>query len=388
VSQPTDSQRPPGSPGGVSLGRPFGIPVYLSWSWFVAAAVITWIFVPIVESRLPTLTGGFSILVAASFAVLLGLSVLAHELAHSVAALRFGQPVQRITLHLLGGVSEMGGEVRRPGQDIVIVAVGPVTSLALSGVGFALTQVLPEGTVVHLVAFQIAFANLIVGLFNLVPGLPLDGGRILRDVVWAATGREHTGTTVAAWTGRALAVTLVALAVVPFLLVGDAVWLIWGLLLASFVWVESGRALVQARVRRGLGAVTAGSLTRRAIPVAYDLPVSEAIRLGAQAQAGALVAVDPDGRPVRIVDEAAVAAIPEQRRPWVTVTQVSRTLGPGGTLPATLSGEQLLRWLDDHPASEYLVVQPDGGIFGVLARVDVQRAVDALAGRQRSPVRG
>jgi Zn-dependent protease len=372
----------------VPLGRPFGIPVFVSWSWFVAAAVITWIFVPIVESRLPTLTGGFSVLVAATFAVLLGLSVLAHELAHSVAALRYGLPVHRITLHLLGGVSEMGTESRRPGQDIVIVVVGPVTSLALSGVGFAFIQILPEGSVIHLVAFQIAFANLIVGVFNLIPGLPLDGGRILRDVVWAATGREHTGTTVAAWTGRALAVLLVVLAVVPFLLVGDSIWLIWGLLLATFVWVESGRALVQARVRRGLGSVTAGSLTRRAIPVASDLPVSEALRLGAAAQAGALVAVDTDGRPVRLVDEAAVGAIPEERRPWVTVTQVSRTLEPGRTVSAELSGDELLRWMDDHPASEYLVVQPDGGIFGVLSRGDVLRAVDALAGRQRSPARG
>jgi len=88
------------------------------------------------------------------------------------------------------------------------------------------------------------------------------------------------------------------------------------------------------------------------------------------------------------VDEAAVGAIPEQRRPWVTVTQVSRSLEPGRTVSADLSGDDLLRWLDDHPASEYLVVQADGAIFGVLSRGDVQRAVDALAGRQRSPARG
>lgn len=375
-----------GSPaGGLSLGRPFGIPVYLSWTWLLAAVVITWIFVPVVESRLPELTGGFSVLVAASFAVLLGLSVLAHELAHSVAALRFGQKVHRITLHLLGGVSEIGSESRSPGQDIVIVVVGPLTSLALAGVGFGLIQVLPEGTVVHLVAFQIAVANLVVGLFNLVPGLPLDGGRILRDVVWAATGREHTGTVVAAWTGRVLAVVLVVLAVVPFLLVDDAVWLIWGLLLASFIWVEAGRALVQSRVRRGLDTLSVRSLTRRAVPVPDELPVSEAVRRGASAQAGALVAVDAAGHPIRVVNEAAVAALPEQRRPWVTVAQVSRTLVPGRTVPADLAGEPLLSWLDEHPATEYLVVEADGSVFGVLVRDDVQRAVSALSRRPGAP---
>lgn len=375
-----------GSPaGGLSLGRPFGIPVYLSWTWLLAAVVITWIFVPVVERRLPELTGGFSVLVAASFAVLLGLSVLAHELAHSVAALRFGQKVHRITLHLLGGVSEIGSESRSPGQDAVIVAVGPLTSLVLAGVGFGLVQLLPEGTVVHLVAFQIAIANLVVGLFNLVPGLPLDGGRLLRDAVWAATGREHAGTVVAAWTGRVLAVLLVALAVVPFLLAGDAVWLVWGLLLASFVWVEAGRALLQSRVRRGLDTVSARSLTRRAVPVPDELSVSEAVRRGAEAQAGALVAVDPSGRPIRVVNEAAVAALPEQRRPWVTVAQVSRTLLPGHTVPADLSGETLLSWLDEHPATEYLVVEADGSVFGVLVRDDVQRAVSALSRRPGAP---
>lgn len=369
------------SAGGLSLGRPFGIPVQLSWSWLVAAVVITWIFAPVVQERLPTLSDGVSVVVAACFAVLLGLSVLVHELAHSVAALRFGQPVHRITLHLLGGVSEIGSSSRRPGQDMVIVAVGPLASLALAGVGAGLVWLLPAGTVLHLVAFQLALANLVVGVFNLIPGLPLDGGRILQDVVWAATGRQETGTVVAAWSGRVLAVLLVASALVPLLTGGDTVWLVWGLLLGWFIWAEAGRALTASRVRVRLSGLSARSLTRRAIPVPGELPVSEALRRGTEAQASALVAVDADGRPTRVVNEAAVAAVPEQRRPWVTVAQVSRALVPGRTVAASLSGEPLLAWLDEHPAAEYLVVEPDGTVYGVLSRDDVQRAVAALAAR-------
>lgn len=378
--------RQTGTPaGGLPLGRPFGIPVHLSWSWVVAAVVITWIFAPVVQERLPTLSDGVSLVVAACFAVLLGLSVLVHELAHSVAALRFGQPVRRITLHLLGGVSEIGSQERSPGRDIVIVAVGPLASLALAGMGAGLVWLLPAGTVLHLVAFQLAIANLVVGVFNLIPGLPLDGGRILQDVVWAATGRQRTGTVVAAWSGRVLAVLLVASALLPLLRGGSTVWLVWGLLLGWFVWAEAGRALVASRVRERLADLSARSLTRRAIPVPDQLSVSEALRRGAEARAGALVGIDVAGRPTRVVSEAAVAALPEQRRPWVTVAQVSRALVPGGTVAANLAGEPLLAWLDEHPAPEYLVVEPDGAVYGVLSREDVQRAVTALATRPGPP---
>lgn len=365
----------------MSLGRPFGIPVVLSWTWVVAAVVITWVFAPIVQDQLPTVSQGLAVVVAACFAVLLGLSVLAHELAHSIAALRLGHPVHRITLHLLGGVSEISAEARRPGQDIVIVVVGPLASLLLAGLGFLLVRFLPSGTVLHLVAFQLALANLVVGLFNLVPGLPLDGGRVLRDVVWAATGRETTGTVVAAWSGRVVAVLLLLAAVVPFVMAGDSVWLVWGLLLAWFVWGEAGRALQQTRLRGRLPALTARSLTRRAVPVPDHLSVGEAVRRAAAGEAGALVVVDAEGRPTGVVNEAAVAAVPAERRPWVAVAQVSRTLVGGSAVSVDLAGEPLLAWLDAHPAPEYLVVEPDGSIYGVLTRDDVHRALAGLAAR-------
>jgi Zn-dependent protease len=356
--------------------------VYLSWTWFAGALVITWVFVPLVENRLPSL-GEWSVVVALCFAVLLGLSVLIHELAHAVAALRLGQSVRRITLHLLGGVSEIEGEQRRPWVDFVIAAVGPLASLALAAIGFAAVAVLPDQTVIYLVAWQLAVANLLVGLFNLVPGLPLDGGRMLRDVVWAATGREHIGTKVAAWTGRVLAVGLVGLALLPLLFgENDVVWLVWGLLLASFIWFEAGRALNSARLRSALPALSVRSLTRRAIPVAEDLPVSEGLRRAANAQAGALITIDRDGRPVGLVHEGAVAAIPDNRRPWVTMSTVARTLAGSPRISADLDGESLIDAITAEPATEYLVVEPNGSVYGVLARADVETAVASLMARQ------
>ena len=360
------------------LARLFGIPVYVNASWLVASLVIAVLFAPIVTDQLPDL-GATAYVVAFAFAILLGLSVLVHELAHSVVALGFGMKVRQITLHLLGGVSEIHGGSHRPWADLVVAVVGPLASLTLAVAGWGLWQVLPEGTVMALVAWQLAATNLIVGAFNLLPGLPLDGGRILRDLVWAVTGREGLGTVVAGWTGRLLAVGIVALAVAPLIRgTFDIVWLAWGLLLAGFIWVQAGMALSGARIRGRLPTVTARSLTRRAIPVLGDLPVAEALRQLGEHHAGGLVAVDNEQRPLGIVNEAAIAALPIERRPWVTVASVSRRLAQDAAVPIDAAGEEFLQLLDEHPAPEYLVLDSDGSIYGVLSHHDVTAALTAL----------
>jgi hypothetical protein len=283
----------------------------------------------------------------------------------------------------LGGVSEIEGEQRKPWVDLVIAAVGPLASLALAGLGYVLVRLLPDGTALDLVAFQLAVANLLVGIFNLIPGLPLDGGRVLRDVVWAATGRESTGTIVAAWTGRGLAVLLVVLACWPLVNGNnDVIWLVWGLLLASFIWIEAGRALTTARLRAVLPRVSVRALTRRAVPVPQDAAVSEGLRRLAAVQAGAIVTVDRDGAPVGVVHESAVAALPEVRRPWVPLSSVARALPEDASLSAELDGEALISHISAHPLPEYLVIESDGSVFGVLAQADVDAAITSLAGRQ------
>jgi CBS domain-containing protein len=131
--------------------------------------------------------------------------------------------------------------------------------------------------------------------------------------------------------------------------------------------------------------VSARTLTRRAIPVPVDTPVSEALRRAQDAQAGGLVTVGRDQQPVGIVNEAAVGALPEPRRPWVPVSSVSRLLTPGARVPVDATGEDLVALLQASPAPEYLVVTPDGSIYGVLAYDDVERAVSGLAGRTAGP---
>jgi len=196
--------------------------------------------------------------------------------------------------------------------------------------------------------------------------------------VWRVTGRRHTGTLVGGYVGRVVAVIVLVL---PFLLAAgdpaglDVIDLIWAALLAAFIWVGAAQSLQQAAVQQRLPAVSARRLTRRAIAVDAALPLAEALRRAHDAGAGAMVVVSAGDEPLGLVVEAAVRAVPLERRPWVPVGDVSRRLEPGHRIPADLGGEELVTAMTSDPASEYLVVEANGDVYGVLATADVERAL-------------
>ncbi|MEV0621497.1 site-2 protease family protein [Nonomuraea sp. NPDC050404] len=362
---------------GIRMGKPFGIPVYVSWTWFIVAAFITLMFGPRVRQMLPELDSTVAYAVAFVFAVLLYVSVLLHELAHSVLAKWYGLPVRRITLYLLGGVSEIEKEPPTPGKEFMVAAAGPALSLGLAGIGLAAdSYLINDGGIPEVLIWQLWVANLIVGVFNLLPGLPLDGGRMLRAGVWKLTKNPGSGTIVAAWGGRVLAVFLVALPITTAFSSGQELEiadLIWPLVLASFIWIGASQSLRVAKIRARIPQVNARALARRAIPVTAETPLSEALRQATESHAGALVVVGHDGKPLAIVSEAAVQATPEHRRPWVNVGSMAKSLESNMVLEADLVGEPLIEAMREAPGSEYLLVENGGEIYGVLATVDVNR---------------
>jgi Zn-dependent protease len=369
--QPNDPRRD--GAGGVLIGRPFGVPVYVTPTWFIIAALITYYGAPGVGNELPAI-GQWRYAVSFTFAILLYASVLIHELSHTLVALRFGLPVRRISLYLLGGVSEIEKPAPTPGQEAGIAVAGPLVSLLLGAVGYGVTKSLEPHTVGFVLAQGLMVSNFLVGVFNMLPGLPLDGGRVLSAAVWKGTGQRQTGAVVAAWCGRVVAGVVL---VTPSLIYRNPslVNLIYGALLASFIWMGASQSLQAAQVQRRIPGLSARALTRRAIPVPFDTPLAEAMRRLAESGARGLVVVSADGTPVGIVNEAAVRATPESRRPWVPVGDLSRRIHPDHVVAASLAGEDLVRALTRLPASEYLVVEANGDIFGVLASSDVERAV-------------
>ncbi|MEU1186477.1 site-2 protease family protein [Streptomyces sp. NPDC005859] len=385
-------QRPPEQPrGGLLMGRPFGVPVYVAPSWFLVAALITWVFGNQLDRVLPEL-GALRYLVSLFFAVAFYASVLIHELAHTIAALRFKLPVRRIQLQFFGGVSEIEKEAETPGREFWLAFVGPLLSLVLAGVFYLAMQPVERGTVPGVLLAGLMISNLIVAIFNLLPGLPLDGGRMLRAVVWKITGRPMSGTVAAAWVGRLLAVSV--LIGLPLLTQSGALGsgaedsvgmdtvtdALLAAILAAIIWTGAGNSLRMARLREHLPELRARTLTRRAVPVETHTPLSEALRRANDAGARALVVVDANGEPLSLVREAAIVGVPEHRRPWVAVSGLAQDLSDGMRVSAELAGEDLLDVLRATPATEYLVVEETGEIFGVLSAADVERAfVKAMA---------
>lgn len=361
--------------GTFRIGRLAGADVLVSSSWFLVAGLIAVVMAPRVEQVRPGL--GLGTYVAGFvFAVVLYLSVLVHEASHAYAARHYGYPVSSITLHFLGGMTAIEAEAARPREELVIAVVGPISSLAVGGAAFGLWFVTPEG-LPRLAVEALAGANLLVGLLNLVPGLPLDGGRVLKAVVWGAGAGVHTATLVAGWAGRAVAVLVLAWPLFVDRVLGwdpSLLDLVLAVVVAGFLWTGASAATGSARVRRRLPELVARDLARRTLTVAADLPVDEAVRRAQEDRSGSIVTVAPDGRPEGIVNEAALLAVPEERRPWVPISAVARGLEQGLVLPVDIAGEDLVLAISRTPAAEYLLLDADGSVHGVLTTADVDAA--------------
>jgi Zn-dependent protease len=364
---------------GLKLGAVLGVPVFLAPSWFLFAAFV----VLISAGPLVGQVGGTRAYAAGiSFALLLGLSVLLHEIGHCVVARAFGLPVRSITITLLAGFTEITKPPQTPAREYSVAVAGPMVSLLLAGIGVALVPFFEPHTLPRVIVEGIALTNGLVAAFNLLPGLPLDGGRVLRSILWRLSGDELRATRASAWAGR-----IVALVVVPLLLVvvlpatgysSNGVGnIIFAALIAGFIYTGATASLRRAQTETRMPRVTVAALARPALQVTADTPLSEAVRRAQEANAYGLIVVDSAGQLSSVVSEAAVIATPEQRRPWVPVGTLGRRLEPGLMLDPRMTGEELLAAMRATPASEYVAQDPATGEARVVAADDVARALSA-----------
>ena len=190
--------------GGIPAGKIFGVPLVVTPTWLVLALVVTLGGPSIIRENIDVGTGA-SYLVALALVVLVYGAVLLHEAAHVLVARALGLRVGRVVLQLLGAQSEVLDEPPTPATEYLIASVGPLTSVLLAGIAAALTPAFPDHSVGWLLAASSASINGVVAAFNLLPGMPLDGGRMLRAAVWKLTGDKLRGLLVAGWIGRGVA---------------------------------------------------------------------------------------------------------------------------------------------------------------------------------------
>jgi Zn-dependent protease len=366
------------------VGRVLGIPVFVNSSMLLLAVLVTVVYGNYAGGELD-LRAPLSYLVGLGFVVCLLGSVLLHELGHALTARRFGIGVRGITLELLGGWTEMEREAPTPRVDALVSLAGPAVSLVLGGLATAATFALPERTAAGQIAFQLAASNILVAVFNALPGLPLDGGRALRAALWALIKDRNRATEAAAWAGRALAF---ATAVAAFWLYRTQHLTLFGLLFVMLVvftlWQGAGQSIRLARMTRRFPLVDLHALTRPLLTVPAGTPLGEAQRRRAEdPRPNVVLAVtDSAGNLTALVDPVAAERVPVDRRPWVAVDTVSRSRDAVPVLPLGLTGEQVVRALQAHPAGQYVVTSGDV-VVGVLRVGDVAAILEPRRQRQR-----
>ena len=313
-----------------------GIPVYVGRSWPIIAAVIVLTFGPQVSNP-TTLEGGgtFGYAVAVAYALLLLVSVLTHEAAHAVVARRFGYRVDRVVADLWGGHTVYDSSSSRPGASAAIAVAGPLANLALAGAAYLLQGAL-DGGVLGLLLGALMLTNFFVGLFNLLPGLPLDGGFIVDALVWKASGDRNKGLIVAGWLGRVLTVAVVLWLVGRPLLRGEQPSLftiVWCGLIGAFLWAGATNAIRSGRSRQVIERVPLAQVLRPVLVVSTTdsvegvlsrLPRVDPVRLDADdgPRPPAVVAVEPGGQPAGLVDVATLLGLEPTRRRDVPVAAV------------------------------------------------------------------
>lgn len=365
---------------GIPLGRIGGIPIYLAWSWFLIAAFILLVFTPDVMRYLPGIGLG-AYAVSFGYAILLALSILIHELAHALCATAFGWPNAHIVLTLWGGHTQFGSFRATPGKSLLVALAGPAANFLLAGIGYAAVLLLAPVGVTGLLLNILVWANLLVGIFNILPGLPLDGGRLVESAVWAGTGSQDRGTVAAGWAGRLIVIGLGIYFVILPLLNREPINLqvtLVAVLLCGFLWMGASGAIKDARMRLRLPRIDAGQLMEPASELPSTAVVTDIDQRLAR-QPGHILLCSPAGRPEAVVDRASVDSVPAALRSSTAAGTVARALAPGAVVAVSRSGRDLVTYLATLDGSEYAVVDDRGRIVGLLLQRTV---VSAITGKK------
>ncbi len=365
---------------GIPLGKIAGIPVYLAYSWFVIAAITVIFYGPFLMDYIPNL-GNWAYLVGLAIALLLALSVLIHELAHALSAKAFNWPTEKIVLNLWGGHTQFENFTASPGKSVIVALAGPASNFVVAGVIWAVDAASPLQGVPGTLADLLMWANLLIGIFNVLPGMPLDGGRLVESAVWKATGSQDKGTIAAGWSGRIIVIALLAWFIGRPMIIGawpDIYVLVVTVLVCGFLWMGASSSIHHAKLRSRLYLVSAAGLAERAVGVPNSATVADVLDIS-PAGSPAVVICGPDGKPQGVVDFDATRGVPAANATTTPVTAVAHALAAGAYVPEWSKGQELIQYLARLDGGEYAVVDHNGIVTGLLRQ---QAVVTAITGKE------
>lgn len=368
----------------IRVGTLFGIPFFVNPSWFLVLGLVALTYGDDLARAFPSLLPGVPLVLGLVTGLLVFASVIAHELGHSWVAIKQGIQVKSIALFLFGGVASLEKEPETPGNAFWVSIAGPAVSFLLFGLltifnGFV---VLPAPLTA--IISVLALVNLSLGLFNLIPGLPLDGGNILKALVWKITGNPYQGVKFASWGGQAFGYLAIASGVVPLLLFGSFDSL-WNILIGWFLVQNASQAAQFARVQSRLtGLVVADAVSVDSPIVSAEASLRDFVDLRTLSPGNwrKFMVTDASGRLVGEITVDALQGIPGDLWSSKTVGELMQPIEQAALIESDHTLLQAIEQLEKYKLPALTVIQANGSLVGLLEKtviIDlIQKRSEAL----------
>ena len=358
--------------GGIPIGKAFGISLRLHYSWFFIFALVTWLLAAVYFPQYYTWSLSVRIAAGLITSVLFFGSVLVHELMHSIVSQRQGIPVQSITLFLFGGVSQITSEPKQPKDEFRMAIVGPLSSLVIGGIFFGIyfgwrnVDTLAVQFITA-IAYWLGYINLALGVFNLIPGFPLDGGRVLRSLLWWRSGNLKSATRIASNIGRAVGFIFIFVGI-WFIFTGNWINGIWLALIGWFLESAAVGSYQQLLIQDMLkGHVASEVMSRDCVVIPPDTTIDQLVHGNILTSGRRCFPVVSDSQIMGMMTLHNVNAVPREQ--WSTET-VKEAMTPFDKLKWVRPDEELssvLRILTEDNINQVPVVQ-DNQIVGMISR--------------------
>lgn len=361
--------------GNIRIGNLFGIPFFINPSWFFVLALVTWDFGSGL-AKSPQLTGILPWILGLVTALLLFASVLAHELGHSFVAIAQGIPVKSITLFIFGGLATLEKESSTPLQAFLVAIAGPVVSVLLFVVFTLMVTTLPTtipfSEPIQAIVSLVAYINLVLALFNMIPGLPLDGGNVLKAIVWKVTGNPNKGVIFAGRVGQVIGWIAISLGILSFFNIG--IGSIWTLLIGTFLLQNAGFAAQSATVQDKLSQYRAEDAVIADSPiVSQQLSVREFVNnyVIGKGRWQKFLVVDSEQQLIGTVTTEALKSIPTSQWNEVWLQELVQPVSAEDIIGAETSLLEVAKLLESNQSRELIVIRDTGEVLGLMEKASI-----------------